>query len=135
MAKLTPSHLQKYRTDDYGVRRCLGRKLGTARGCLRFADPDDEHVVAAAAVGGAGAIVTANLKDFPSVKIPPHIKVLSPSQFAADTVSVAPDLARRALQAMVNRFSAPPLTIDEILNRLVERYRMVEAAGLIRTVN
>jgi hypothetical protein len=91
--------------------------------------------VAAAAVGGAGAIVTENLKDFPSVKIPPHIKVLSPSQFAADTVSVAPDLARRELQAMVNRFSAPPLTIDEILNRLVERYRMVEAAGLIRTVN
>ena len=68
-------------------------------------DPDDEHVVAAAVVGGAGAIVTENLKDFLSVKIPPHIKVLSPSQFAVDTVSVAPDLARRALQAMVNRFS------------------------------
>ena len=64
--------------------------------------PTNDHVVAAAVVGGAGAIVTENLKDFPSVKIPPHIKVLSPSQFAADTVSVAPDLARRALQAMVN---------------------------------
>ena len=104
-------------------------------GAFGLPDPDDEHVVAAAVVGGAGAIVTDNLRDFPIAKISPHIKVLSPAQFAADTVLVSPDLARRALQAMASRFSAPPLTIDEILTRLVERYRMVEAADLIRAMN
>ena len=104
-------------------------------GAFGLPDPDDEHVVAAAVVGGAGAIVTDNLRDFPTAKIPPHIKVLSPAKFAADTVSVSPDLARRALQAMASRFSTPALTTDEILARLVERYRMGEAVELIRATS
>jgi predicted nucleic acid-binding protein len=103
-------------------------------GTFNLPDPNDEHVVAAAIVGGAGAIVTANLKDFPIAKIPSHVKVLSPAEFAADTVSVSPDVALRAVQTMASRYSAPPLTTEEILNRLVHRYLMTEAAELMRTV-
>jgi predicted nucleic acid-binding protein len=103
-------------------------------GNFNLPDPNDEHVAAAARVGGAGAIVTDNLKDFPIAKIPAHIKVLSPSAFAADTVSVSPDVALRAVETMAIRYSAPPLTTEEILSRLVQRYQMTEAVELIRAV-
>lgn len=100
-------------------------------GTFDLPDPDDEHVVAAAVVSGAGAIVTANLRDFPAARIPPNIKVLAPATFAADTVAVAPALARRALREMSSRFGDPPRTVDEIIALLVNRYGMTEAAELI----
>jgi predicted nucleic acid-binding protein len=103
-------------------------------GTFNLPDPNDEHVAAAALVGGAGAIVTDNLKDFPIAKIPAHIKVLSPSAFAADTVSVSPDAALQAIQTMASRYTAPPITTAELLNRLVQRYQMTEAVELIRAV-
>ncbi len=103
-------------------------------GTFNLPDPDDEHVVAAALVGAAGAIVTLNLRDFPIAKIAAHIKVLAPSAFAADTVSVSPDVALHAIQTPASRYTAPPLTTEEILNRLVQRYRMTEAVEPIRAV-
>ena len=103
-------------------------------GTFDLPDPDDEHVAAAALVGGAGAIVTDNSKDFPIAKMPAHIKVVSPAEFAADTVSVSPDVALRAVETMASRYSAPPLTTEEILSTLIHRYQMTEAAELIRAV-
>jgi hypothetical protein len=101
-------------------------------GTFGLPDPDDEHVVAAALVGGAGAIVTSNLKDCPPHQLPDPLTIVSPAQFAADTVAVSPDIARRAVAEMASRFVRPRLAIDEVLARLADRYNMTEAVEIIR---
>jgi predicted nucleic acid-binding protein len=102
-------------------------------GTFGLPDIDDEHVVAAALVGGAQVIVTSNLKDFPPQRIPNPLTVISPAQFAADTVAVSPASARHAVIAMATRFVRPPFTFDEILDQLAARYAMIEAVDLIRS--
>jgi predicted nucleic acid-binding protein len=66
-------------------------------GTYGLPDPNDEHLVGAAVVGGAGVIVSHNVKDLPTRLLPNGLEVVSPAQFAADTVSISPDAARQAL--------------------------------------
>ena len=103
-------------------------------GTFGLPDIDDEHFVAAALVGGADVLVTSNLKDFPPQQIPKPLTVISPAQFAADTVAVSPDIAYRAVIGLASRFVRPSSTVDEILDHLVARYTMIEAVELIRSV-
>jgi hypothetical protein len=60
--------------------------------------------------------------------------VLTPATFAADTVSVPPDIALRAVQMMAARYSAPPANVSDILDKLFERFDMTEAVELIRAI-
>jgi hypothetical protein len=48
-------------------------------------------------------IVTSDLKDFPPQQIPKPLTVISPKEFAADTVAVSPDIAHRAVIAVYCR--------------------------------
>jgi predicted nucleic acid-binding protein len=81
-------------------------------GTYGLPDPDDEHVVAAAVVAGAGAIVTYNERDFPPARLPAGIQVLAPQEFAANTVALDPIRARAAIGAIVERSGNPGPTFD-----------------------
>lgn len=100
-------------------------------GTFGLPDPDDEHVLAAAVAGHAGAIVTENLKHFPAENIPPGIQVITPSEFAANTVAVAPHVALGVVATISARFGKPPLSVDELLSILRDRYGMDEAVELM----
>lgn len=102
-------------------------------GTFGLPDPDDEHVVAAAVIAGAGAIVTQNLKDFPADRIPPSIQVLSAREFARNTVALNPQYALAAVQEIARRSGrhGEKLTVDAILDVLRDRYGMIEAVEMM----
>ncbi len=105
-------------------------------GTYGLPDPDDEHVLAAAVVAGAGAIVTLNLKDFPADRLPLGIQTLTPAQFAVDTVSLDPPRALDAIRSIARRSgrSGPQRTVDELLDVLAHRYHFDDAVDLLRSV-
>lgn len=105
-------------------------------GTYGLPDPDDEHVLAAAFVAGAGAIVTHNVRDFPLERVPSGIQVLRPAEFAANTVAVDPVRARAAVVAIVRRSGrkGPLLTDGDVLDILANRYDMTRATELIAQV-
>lgn len=100
-------------------------------GSYGLSDPDDEHLVAAAVVGGAGAIVSDNLRDLPADKLPPGVEAVSAARFALDAVSVAPPVAVRAVETLALRYQHPPRSTLELLDTLRVRYGMGNAVDLI----
>ncbi len=100
-------------------------------GTFGLPDIDDEHVVAAAVVGGAGAIVTDNLKHFPADDVPKDIQVLSAVEFASNTADVNPEHAANAIREISRRHRNPSHTPQEILDLLVQRYGMEDVADLV----
>lgn len=106
-------------------------------GTYGLPDPDDEHVLAAAVVAGAGAIVTLNLKDFPTDRLPVGIQMLTPAQFATDTVSLDPPRALGAIRRIAHRSgrSRPSQTVDELLDVLATRCHLHDAVDLLRSAS
>ncbi len=102
-------------------------------GTFGLPDPDDEHVLAAAVIAGAGAIVTENLKDFPADRIPPGIQVLSARECAKNTVALNPRLALAAVHEIASRSGryGATLAVGEILETLRDRYGMIEAVDMM----
>lgn len=102
-------------------------------GSYGLPDPDDEHVVAAAAIGGAGVIVSDNLRDLPARLLPDGLQAVTAAQFAADTVTVSPATARTAVERMSARYRNPPQSTDELLEVLRQRYGLDQAVEIIRS--
>jgi predicted nucleic acid-binding protein len=133
--------------DDAAARaHCLVQQMRTAfddaevqgweglAGTYGLPDPDDEHVVAAAVMSGAGAIVTHNVKDFPESKLPNGLDVVSPAEFAANTVALDPLRAFDAINAIVERsgHKGPQVDKEDVLEILIARYKMAHAVELMR---
>ena len=103
-------------------------------GSLGLPDPDDEHVIAAAVIAGAGAIVTENLRDFPEGCVPAGIQVVPARIFLFETVSLRPSLGAKAVTTMAERSGRvhekkAPLQILDDLDRL---YGLRDCTRLIR---
>jgi len=79
-------------------------------------DPKDRHVVAAAVKAGAQVIATANLKDFAS--LPEGIEAQSPDAFLCKLFDLDPSMFIDMLREQAADLTKPPVTFDELLDRL-----------------
>ena len=95
---------------------------------LDLPDENDRPVLAAAIHGGASVIVTANLKDFPRIRLQKYgIKALKPDDFIMDLIEVAPQAVLEAIRMQRANMKNPPATVPEFLGTL-------EKQGLRRVV-
>ena len=95
---------------------------------LELPDPNDRHVLAAAILAGAQAIITLNLGDFPDGKLAPYnVEAKHPDDFVLDAIDLAPGLVTTALLCRPSGLRNPPRTVGELLDILRDQ-------GLVRSV-
>lgn len=106
--------------------------------CVTLPDVKDQHVLAAAIVGRADAIVTENLKDFPEQALSVYaIEAIHPDAFLVNVIDLDPSRAIAALKDHRSALSRSTPTPDEYVARFdVEgmhqtRVRLKEFVGLL----
>ena len=98
---------------------CMVSGHASLIGGLTLPDPDDRHVLAAAVRAGAQTIVTFNLRDFPSTVLDSFgIEARHPDDFVVDQIDFAPGAAVEALLDQVRALRSPPMSREQVLDRL-----------------
>ena len=86
---------------------------------IRLPDPDDRHVVATAIQGGADAIITANLADFPPTALGPlGLEAVHPDDFLLDQLDLSPPTILQVIREQAARTRKPPLTPRDLATLL-----------------
>lgn len=103
--------------------------------CLDLPDRDDRHVLAAAIVGHADAIVTNNISDFPNEALAQHgIDLQTPDQFIVNQLTLHPSLAIQALREMRQRWNSPKYTAEGLVQLFEQRGMPLTAVRLSEVV-
>jgi predicted nucleic acid-binding protein len=94
-------------------------------------DPKDRHVLAAAVVSDAQAIVTTNSRHFPASALDPYdIQALTPDEFLSDLFDLAPDVMIQILIEQAGDLQNPPVAVEEVVAN-IERVAPQFAAAVL----
>lgn len=111
---------------------CLVTNYEKLAESLELPDPDDRHVLAAAIVGHADAIVTFNTKDFPEAVLQPYgIEVQHPDEFVVNQLQLQKIPALSAIKKMRARWTNPARPAQELITAF-ELRGMPMTADLLR---
>jgi len=118
---------------NQAVPDCLVDNYASLIDKLELPDPDDRHVLAAAIAGHADAIVTANLKDFPTSALTPyHLEVQHPDDFVMNQLELRPFETLEVIRQMRERMRKPPRTAAELID-IIEKNQLPQTAQYLRT--
>lgn len=99
---------------------------------LTLPDPDDRHVLAAAIVGHADAIVTFNQKDFPEEILGPlGIETQTPDEFVLNQLLLDKATTLSAIKRMRERWNRPQYDAAALIALLEQRGLPQTAAHLL----
>ncbi len=88
-------------------------------GRVALPDEDDRHVVAAAVLGRADLVVTANVSDFPTAALRPlGLEAQNPDDFLLNQLDLEPDTVIRVLHAQAAATQRPAITFDTLIDHL-----------------
>ena len=98
---------------------------------ISLPDPNDLHVVAAALIGHADAIVTFNLRDFPNEALHPlGLEAQHSDDFVVNQLHLGLPEALKAIKAMRFRLVNPPQSVAQLLATLA-RCGLPQTASLL----
>jgi predicted nucleic acid-binding protein len=101
---------------------------------IELPDTKDRHVLAAAVVGRADVIVTANLKHFPADSLSPYgIEAQHPDEFLMHQRDLNHDRFLQSVKRIRGRLTNPPRSPDEYLDSL-RKCQLVLVADAIERV-
>jgi len=99
---------------------------------LSLPDPDDRHVLAAAIVGKASAIITWNLEDFPPSALAPHgISALSPDAFLVSLHATFRDLLIESTNRARQNLRKTIPSVEDFVSA-IERQGLSAFAAILR---
>ncbi|MBI3228790.1 MAG: excisionase family DNA-binding protein [Burkholderiales bacterium] len=109
---------------------CLVQNFEELIPALTLPDPDDRHVLAAAIIGHADAIITFNLKDFPANGVR-DIEVLHPDDFLLAQYELNKIKFLKSVKKMRERLRKPPKSAEELILTL-EKQGLPQTAEILR---
>ena len=105
-------------------------------GSLDLPDIDDRHVLACAIVGGADAIVTNNMDDFPVTVLALFgLEAIELDDFLLDLIDHSPDEVVTAIQEIARDTTNPAISASEVLDVLAKAGASRTAESLASLLN
>jgi hypothetical protein len=118
---------------NLSVQDCLVEGYEYIIPTIELPDLNDRHVVAAAVVGHADAIVTFNLKDFPAELIDKFgVDVQHPDDFLMNQLQLRQFDALEVMRKVRGRYRNPQLSAKEFIE-LVSRNGLPQTAQYLQT--
>jgi len=117
------------------IRDCMVENFEHLIPALYLPDPDDRHVLAAAAHCNASIILTYNLKDFPAKYLKSfNIEAKHPDAFLMNLLDLGPDEVCGAIKRLRANLKKPPIDVETYL-QILEKQELTKSVKMLEPLS